>query len=184
MGLLKISGSSRVVIGWRDRPFLCFDLVVPPVPLASNTAEHIHAGLFQHPATKPIYDAVRELRRTAERRIQSHEVDGATPNDRLHAHVTTQETDTSFEIGHCANHSQHLATVSLTTFFDMKLPSEMYTASAFLSYNGHFARLQNVVKLFVRRCFEIAVLLKLSPTAVRFQNFNITYVEFLPRHLT
>lgn len=146
------SGSLRVVLGWRDRPFYCFDLVIPAVPLASNSAENIFAGLYRHPATKRLSQSVRDLLLTAERRIQSHEVDGATGNDRLHAFVTSLNTDTSFELGHCGNHSLHLATVALVTLFDMKLANEMYTASSFLSYNGHFARLQNIVNLFVRRC--------------------------------
>jgi hypothetical protein len=44
------------------------------------------------------------------------------------------------------------ATVALVTSFGMKLANVSYTSSTFLSHRGHFVRLVNCVKTFVRRC--------------------------------
>ena len=44
-------GSHRVVLAWEPKfriPYLVLDVVVPPVPLISNSAENLYAGMFEH----------------------------------------------------------------------------------------------------------------------------------------
>ena len=68
------------------------ELVCPPVPLAGTGAEHIFAGLFNHPLTKPVHGYVRnKVLPLAPLSAEIHETDGHLANDRLRFHLRAED---------------------------------------------------------------------------------------------
>lgn len=144
---------SRITLTW------CFggaifhtEFIMPPVPLISNKAEHIFAGLFQHHFNKEIQELVRfVLQRASLIGTQIHETDGHPANDRLHFHLMNQETQAARdefrmpvaqEQIHCTNHCTNLIIVHLVTVIVREnVLNNIYCFVMFLRMGGHFLRI-------------------------------------------
>jgi len=148
--------SLRLCISWqRGRPMLCLDIVMPCVPLPTNSSANIYAATFRHPSLKGIHETVKELLALAEFAFLTNEADGALGNDRYHAWVKQDDRvtapETMVEYHPCSNHGQHLVSASLMSSFNCKMASSLYCSSMFFAYNGHFVRLVRVVAKSVEK---------------------------------
>ena len=76
--------SMRVIVKWEGWPAVCADLVCPPVAVTSSSAAHLHSALWRHPVIADLIEDLRVLQDEAEYSFESHEVDGASGNDKLH----------------------------------------------------------------------------------------------------
>ena len=72
------------------------EVLLPPVPLISNKAEHIFAGLTKHPLTAPIVAQVERILRAAKVSARISETDGHPANDRLHAFLKHKAEEWAF----------------------------------------------------------------------------------------
>ena len=70
-------------MGWVHGVKLYHEIVMPPVPLVSNSSNNIYNGLFSHPMTAPIIALVEKLLNAASARLWMHETDGHLANEKL-----------------------------------------------------------------------------------------------------
>ncbi len=142
--LMAMKNSSRVAV---------FDIVMPPIPLVGNKAEDMFAALQRHPSSTPFWNRLASILRKARHSTFVLEVDGASGNDRLFAHLANDERyiigDTSYEKNICSNHDQHNIDVSHLALLGMSLSTDSFASSLFLRSDGHWRRLINAVVPFV-----------------------------------
>ena len=70
-------------MGWVNGVKLYHEIVMPPVPLVSNSSNNIYNGLFSHPMTARIIALVQQLLLGASTRLWMHETDGHLANEKL-----------------------------------------------------------------------------------------------------
>jgi hypothetical protein len=116
----------------------------------SNNADSVFAGLFKHPLTRPLHDAVQSLLDLAPIAGRFHETDGHPANDRLHYHLLGQEVQRAQAQGcwpvlmekfDCLNHQTNLVIVHLMNIIvGVGLLNNLYSTVLFLRMGGHFVR--------------------------------------------
>ncbi|CAJ1420891.1 unnamed protein product [Effrenium voratum] len=148
----------HLTLGWINGVKLYREFVTPPVPLTSNSSDNVHAGLFCHPFTKCLLDAVRSILLAARKRAIVHEVDGHLANERLHFHRYALEKERRAsspseakpvltDIMLCQNHQTNLvmtatvANVVPSADSGGKMLPNLYCTTLFLRMGGHFVRL-------------------------------------------
>ena len=143
--------SLRVIVSWESWPSVCADLVCPPVAVTSPSAANLHSALWRHPVIADLIKDLRILQQAAAFSFETHEVDGASGNDKLHWYVALNEMPArtmTFKL-RCANHSEHLITGSLINLQSLDYLANMFATTKFLNVNGHFLRLLQSASKFV-----------------------------------
>ncbi|CAE7188657.1 unnamed protein product [Symbiodinium sp. CCMP2456] len=81
-------GRLHFTIGYLKGPGvkLYREVVFPPLPLSTNSAESIFNGLFQHPLSKPLIELTQEILAASRRSITAFETDGHLANEKLFFH--------------------------------------------------------------------------------------------------
>ena len=127
------------------------EFILPPVPLTSNKAEHIYAGLFHHHFNCKVQALIKStLRKATLAAAELHETDGHPANDRLHYHLLNSEVASSKEECrhpvmneqvHCWNHTTNLVIVHLmNVVIGVAVLNNLYCLVMFLRMGGHFLR--------------------------------------------
>ncbi|CAE7263478.1 unnamed protein product [Symbiodinium sp. KB8] len=85
-------GRLHFTIGYLKGPGvkLYREVVFPPLPLSTNSAESIFNGLFQHPLSKPLFELTQEILAASRRSITAFETDGHLANEKLYFHLLNE----------------------------------------------------------------------------------------------
>ena len=126
------------------------DIVMQPVPVHSNKAESLFATLQRHPRHSGVWPRLAKLLQLAKTAVFTTECDGASGNDRLYAHLSNDSRyktmNVCYECHTCANHQQHLASMSVVGAFGLNLVNDLFAASLFLRDNGHWRRVLHGIR--------------------------------------
>ena len=160
----------HITVGFRDGIKLYHELVMPPVPLAANSAGHIERGLFAHPLTQPMMAFTLRILRASSRRCFIHEMDGHLANEKLVLWRQLQEVERRRSGGDAAEPpilmdailcQNHQANLTVTLAADQaaaspeagggKLIPNLYCCTLFLRMGGHFVRLLASVQILVKQ---------------------------------
>ena len=126
--------------------FLSWEPVIPAVPLLSNSAANIAAGLEAHSVTAPVHQFALHLQGLCGFWFDLAESDGATANEKFVA-VRFQDQATGHLI--CCNHGNHLAEVAVVSVASQRdarsesksVLNDVYASALFLRMHGHLLRL-------------------------------------------
>eukprot|EP00959_Pyramimonas_sp_CCMP1952_P181907 3803629-Pyramimonas_sp.AAC.1 len=145
-------GRVKLVWGWVGdggaQKLSRWEPVLLPVPLITNSSEHIGAALLDHAAFCACMQFGNELLKLADMPFDIYESDNATANDTLyHGLMKNKSSAHLICMNHCnqngENHVQRLANtlcygagVSKTNIIN-----DLYCGSLFLRTQGHFLRL-------------------------------------------
>ena len=152
----------RFVFGWIQEDgtvqSVCFDPIVPPVPVISVAARHLCAALDFHPAMQDVHAFRKVLVDHSTLVFDCHEADGATANDTYHAWKQHNPIapHATCNLLLCGNHSNALLEGQVVTvggnFNNIKLPllQDLYAMSLFLKMGGNFVRLLANMNKLVR----------------------------------
>ena len=126
--------------------FLSWEPVIPAVPLLSNSAANIAAGLEAHSLTAPVHQFAVHLQGLCGFWFDLAESDGATSNEKF---VASRFQDKS--TGHliCCNHGNHIAEVAVVSVASERdgrsesksVLNDVYASALFLRMHGHLLRL-------------------------------------------
>ena len=159
----------QFALGWVAGPKVYHEVVMPPIPLATNAAKHLYCGLHLHPLLKPIQELRQQLALSARLRAHIHEVDGHLANQKLHyfkygqeceERVTQKRSAVYTEMFLCRNHQVNLVmTCSVHAAPRSEdaggaLLNNLFCTTLFLRMGGHFMRLIAGVKLLVASMLE------------------------------
>jgi len=175
----------RIVIKWKSSrtPALCLDILTPPAPLMSNSAENIFSAVHHHPLIGKTIKQLTAIQATATWKSHTDEADGAHGNDRYHAHASTTASpnirlpDCFQEMHLCSNHGNQLTATHFIVSLQQGLSSTIYTSNLFFAYNGHFTRVQNVVKPCVVRFLGVSY----DPPPPGSELYTVQFMEFKMR---
>lgn len=150
---------------WGERVYN-IELIMPPVPLASNSADCILDGLRCHPLTRGLWEMRRKILDSATvAAVEVHECDGHPANERLSAHlraVARQEAQ-----GHdrqpiacqrlnCGNHAANLVVCHMLIIVnDSALINNMFCCCKFIRMGGHFLRIVAAAQYLIRTAFFV-----------------------------
>ena len=171
----------RFVWGWHTRQasssdahaFLSWEPVVPAVPLLSNSAANIAAGLEAHSVTAPLHQFSLHLQRLCGVWFDLAESDGATANERFVA-ARYQDDATGHLI--CCNHGNHLGEVAVVTVAGQRsagvdgrsILNDVYASALFLRMHGHMLRLM----VSLRGALKKMLLIRHGPPPECAQEYN------------
>jgi hypothetical protein len=141
----------HIAVGWTMGIKLYREFIMPPVPLASNSSNHVYHGLFNSPLMKPLHSIVDRILKSAEVSCIINEADGHLGNEKLHFHKYALENAKPkpclMEFALCQNHQTNLVVCDAvsnsrsTPGTGGKLLQNLYCTTMFLKMGGHFTRL-------------------------------------------
>lgn len=130
------------------------ECIVPPLPLLSNSASHLHAGLLDHPLMKPMQQFRAFLMQMAPMFFMWFEADAHPANNVMQAAWRLRDEAScgvqSFGgLVQCMNHQTNLALVGAADLIGVSTISAMHSAVRFFKMSGHYLRLVASVRSFV-----------------------------------
>ena len=148
-------------IGWKDGVKIYHEMVMPPVPLVSNSSNNIWNGVFRHPLLTPITSLVFRMLSACSLRLCVFETDGHLANEKLTSFQVAKEmekpiekqvlTDTML----CQNHQCNLSVVHVVNATAVgpegKLLPNMFCCTLFLRMGCHYVRLQASIQVLVQK---------------------------------
>ena len=134
-----------------------FECLCPPLPLLSNSAEHLERALNEHPLMRPMHDFRVWLAQHVEHFFTWCEADAHSANDMLAALWRNQDTNAVpggqpalCNLWHCLNHQTNLIIVSSMDILSMPLITNVVASVRFFKMSGHFLRMIAAARLYLR----------------------------------
>ena len=159
--LAKVSDAWHVMVtklnvawGWFDTECTGgFECVIPPVPVASTSADAMFAAWHCHPAVADFFSFRRDILSLAKvLNIDLSVADNAASNGRLFAHELNIMAGVLHENVTCRNHANHLIQGMLIGgVFGVKFMNDHFASALLLRMESHFIRLCATVGRFVQR---------------------------------
>ena len=160
--VLKVQFAVGYVAGMK----LHREVVMPPIPLPSNSATCILQGLQNLPMASPILGFVDEILKTAARTVWLHETDGHLANEKVHYHLLSERQTPEgrnpprfMDQLLCQNHQAQLVIVAAvdalikTEATGGRMIPNLYASTLFLRMGGHFVRLLASVRELLKGHF-------------------------------
>ena len=148
-------------IGWKEGVKIYHEMVMPPVPLVSNSCNNIWNGIFRHPLLSPITSLVFRLMLACNLRLCTFESDGHLANEKLTSFQVMKEMEKPvgdqvlMDTVLCQNHQCNLAVVHLVnsagTGSEGKVLPNMYCCALFLRMGCHYVRLQASIQVLIHK---------------------------------
>ena len=154
-------------VGYNDGIKLYREFVLPPLPLATNSAAAIFNGLHNHPMTQEVFSLVKQVLLSSRLRCFMTEVDGHLANEKYHFYRYSLERERRevemdnpkpvlTEIVLCSNHATHLTLTDAVNGIPQapdaggRFVNNLFCATLWLRMGGHFLRLLGSVRRLVQ----------------------------------
>ena len=147
------------------------ELVFPPLPLATNNAASIHAGLYEHPLSEPLLRFTHEILAVSRIAAFTFESDGHLANEKLFYHRRNEaRQQESQQAGRgagaglplfmeqllCGNHQTNLVltdTLQAATRNEEtggRLIPNLYAGTLFLRMGGHYLKVLGSLQVHIK----------------------------------
>jgi hypothetical protein len=140
--------------GYNDGKSQTWMVTIPPVALASTSAEALWAGLFCHPAVKDVWQFRETLFSNTPLAIELLTSDDASGNDKLYAHFSSVRGDLC-ERMLCRNHQTNLCMIGPYTTIGLDLMHGLFMATAYIRMNTYHFRCVLALQKFVAKHLHV-----------------------------
>ena len=136
----------RVGWGWAGCRPMQLELVIPPTSVRTPAANSLYYALMNAPYMARIRELLGKMMCMATKyRAAINEIDGASGNDKLCAHLLSLDEDSGTPVLHCSKlchlHQNHLITTAVVLSLSANLIARLYSMALLLRSGGYFRRL-------------------------------------------
>ena len=132
---------------------------MPPILLLSDSSANLLYGMLRHPFFEGTHRMLDAIKATGDQNMTLFELDGATGNERLYHHfLSVERYGPMIELIKCRNHQTNLVEGSLILTASPagnSLLSLLFSFTHFIRTGGHWVRLKQAVKDWIRENAEV-----------------------------